>query len=41
MIKVEAYSYPTGAAKFGQVYSLYLRPTTDGQIEFSTTPFTN
>ncbi len=39
VIKVEAYSYPTGAAKFGTEYSLYLRPTADGMIEFSPTPF--
>jgi hypothetical protein len=41
VIKVEVYSYPTNAAKFGTVYSLYVRPTPDGKIDFSTTPFTN
>ena len=41
VIKVEATSYPTGAAKFGAVYSLYLRPTADGMIDISQTPFSN
>jgi|WetSurMetagenome_2_1015567.scaffolds.fasta_scaffold577784_1 hypothetical protein len=38
-IKVEAASYPKDAPKISASYTLYMRPTSDGKIEFSPVPF--
>jgi hypothetical protein len=40
-IQVDSVSYPKDAPKLEKTYKLYLRPTADGKVEFSQTPFSN
>lgn len=39
VIQIESVSYPSAVSKFGKTYVLYVRPTPDGKLEFSATPF--
>jgi len=40
-IQVDSISYPKDAPKLAKTYKIYLRPTADGKVEFSQTPYSN